>query len=122
MVDAAITARVGPPAATNFTSNIVDCKFSTQDYRILRDLDVLHHHEADLNKRLVDRLFQAGAPKRERPEQRFARTTAGLKGTDSVISVLVSHVEALVAKVEGLQKKVTELELALREKEGGLPY
>ena len=52
-------------------------------------------------ERLVDRLFQADAPKRERPEQRFARTTAGLKGTDSVISVLVSHVEALVAKVEG---------------------
>ena len=112
MVDAAITARVGPPAATNFTSN--SASSSAQDRRILRDLDVLHHHEADLNRKLVDRLFQADTPKRERPEQRFARTTAGLKGTDSVISVLVSHVEALVAKVEGLQKKVTELELALR--------
>ena len=120
IVDAAIIARVGPPAANNFTSS--SASFSAQNYRILRDLDVLHRHEADLNKKLVDRLFQADAPKRERPEQRFARTTAGLKGTDSVISVLVSHVEALVAKVEGLQKKVTELELALREKEGGLPY
>jgi hypothetical protein len=43
------------------------------------------------------------APARESPEQRFARTTAGLEGTDSVTSVLVSHVEALVAKVEALQ-------------------
>jgi hypothetical protein len=120
MVDAAITARFGRPTATNLTSN--SAGFTAQDRRILRDLDVLHHHEADLNKKLVERLFQVDAPTRERPEQRFARTTAGLEGTDSVTSVLVSHVEALVAKVEGLQKRVTELELALREQGDGLPY
>jgi hypothetical protein len=120
MIDAAITARIGRPTATNFLSNTAS--FSAQDRRILRDLDVLHHHEADLNKKLVERLFQVDAPARERPEQRFARTTAGLEGTDSVTSVLVSHVEALVAKVEVLQKRVTELERALREQGGGLPY
>lgn len=106
-------------AASKFTSN--SGSLSAQERKILRDLDVLHCHEAELNEKLVNRLFQADTPKRERPEQRFARTTAGLKGTDSVISVLVSHVEALVTKVEELQRKVKELEQTLRD-QGGLPY
>lgn len=119
-IDAAITARIQRLAAAKLTSNSAD--FTAKDSRILRDLDVLHRHEADLNTKLVQRLFQVDRLTRETPEQRFARTTADLQGTDSVVSVLVSHVEALVAKVEALQKKVGELEVALANKGGGLPY
>lgn len=120
IVDAAVTERIGSLAATNLTSN--SASLDARDRRVLRDLDMLHHHEADLNKKLVERLFQANTLTREHPEQRFARTTSNLKGTDSVASVLVSHVEALVAKVEGLQKRVRELGQALTKKDDGLPY
>ena len=61
---------------------------------------------------MVERLFDA-APLEGDSAVRFEDTTFDLRGTDSVNSVLVSHVEALVMKVEKLERQVETLQMAL---------
>lgn len=84
--------------------------------RTLDDLDALHRHEYVLNSALVERLFEVPSLKGD-ADARFEETTVGLQGTDSVNSVLVSHIEALVVKVEGLERKVEGLQRLLEMEE-----
>ena len=82
----------------------------------VRELDALHRHEHTLNTALVDRLFNIPPLAKGHPETRFSDTTFGLKGTDSVNSVLVSHVEVLVMKVQRLEEVVKRLQVFAKRK------
>lgn len=81
----------------------------------LQDLDTLHRHEHVLNTALVERLFSAPSLQGH-PDTRFDDTAFGLQGSDSVNSVLVSHVEALVMKVQRLEQEVRWMQVAMEER------
>lgn len=69
-----------------------------------------------MNTALAERLFNIPSLLEGHPETRFGDTTFGLEGTDSVNSVLVSHVEALVTKVQKLEREVKWLQDAMKKK------
>ncbi|KAF3043099.1 hypothetical protein E8E11_007529 [Didymella keratinophila] len=98
IVDTAIVARMRRLAASQRADK--SCIDELQAARkrndqTIRELDALHCHEHTLNTTLVDCLFNIPSLAEGQPEMRFSDTTFGLEGTDSVNSVLVSHVEVL---------------------------
>ncbi|UPX19047.1 uncharacterized protein EKO05_0009323 [Ascochyta rabiei] len=122
IVDTAIMARMNHPEASQKTEQTKINTLQTSrnyDRRILNDLDSLHRHERTLNTALVGRLFQTTSLEGD-PDARFNETTFDLQSTDSVNSVLVSHVETLVVKVQRLEAQVKELQEALRGTWSGL--
>jgi hypothetical protein len=118
IVDTAIVARIRRLEASQKDNQSCMDKLQAvrkHDEQTVHDLDVLHRHEHTLNTVLVERLFDAPSPKGN-PETRFSDTTSGLEGTDSVNSMLVSHVEALVMKVQTLEREVKWLQDAIERK------
>ncbi|KAJ8118726.1 hypothetical protein OPT61_g346 [Boeremia exigua] len=124
LVDKAITARLRqlePSRPLNKTNLDAFKTVNNFERRVLYQLNSLHLHEHTLNTALVKRLFQAPSQEADLSAS-FQQTTFGLQGTDSINSVLVSHVEMLVAKVERLERKVEELQQLAKEREAQLQY
>ncbi|XPS76672.1 hypothetical protein M3J09_008719 [Ascochyta lentis] len=117
IVDTAIMAHMNRLEASRKTdqTNINSLQTGVKrDRKILNDLDAFHRYEHGLNTALVERLFQT-ALLEGNPDARFDETTFDLQGTDSVSSLLVSHIETLVMKVQQLEEQVKGLQEALSE-------
>jgi hypothetical protein len=119
IVDTAIVARMRQlEASQRADKSCIDELQAARkrDGQTVRELDALHRHEHTLNEALVERLFDILSLEEGHSGTRFNDTTFGLKGTDSVNSVLLSQVETLVMKVQRLEQEVKWLQKAMERK------